>query len=126
MRGGSDGSGTGKGPEGGGSPKGGSTSGSGSTSIQSGPQAARLVLDVPDDARVFVDDHLMKSASTHRVYASPKLDPGQAYYYDVRIEVERDGKVVTANKRVIVRAGEEYSESFVSLGKATTSVAAKK
>jgi uncharacterized protein (TIGR03000 family) len=132
MRGGPEGtgSGSGKGPEGGGSPKGSpggsGTTGGGSTSLRSAPQApARLVIDVPEDARVFVDDHLMKSSSTHRVYASPKLDAGQAYYYDVRIEVDRDGKVVSANKRVIVRAGEEYTESFVNLGKATTAVATK-
>jgi uncharacterized protein (TIGR03000 family) len=121
---GGDGSGTGgsgsKGsPEGSGGKIGG---GSESSEIRT-PKSARLILDVPEDARVYVDNRLMKSASTHRVYSSPALAQGQAYYYDVRIEVERDGKVVTAQKRVIVRGGEEYSETFVDLGKKSTAVA---
>src|SRR5205085_1809400 len=117
-------------PDGSGSPKG-SPEGSGKIGGGSGseihaprtPSPARLIVDVPEDARVYVDGRLMKSTSTHRVYASPALDRGQAYYYDVRIEVDRDGKTVTSNKRVVVRAGEEYAESFVDLGKKSTAVA---
>jgi uncharacterized protein (TIGR03000 family) len=82
-----------------------------------------LILDVPEDARVYVDGRLMKSTSTHRVYASPALEAGQAYFYDVRIEVDRDGKTVSTNKRMIVRASDEHAESFVDLGKKTTAVA---
>ena len=128
-----EGSGSPKGsPEGSGSPKG-SPEGSGTGKVGSGevraprtPGPAKIVLDVPEDARVYVDNRLMKSTSTHRVYASPALDYGQAYFYDVRIEVDVDGKVVSTTKRVVIRAGEEYTESFASLGKSATAVATSK
>jgi len=128
-----NGDGNGKGSPGSGSPKG-SPEGSSEKKIGGGEGmqvkastgTAKLILDVPEDARVYVDNHLMKSTSTHRVYSSPALDAGQAYFYDVRIEVDREGKVVATNKRVIVRAGEEFTESFVDLGKKNSAVTTAK
>ena len=40
------------------------------------------------------------------------LEPGQLYYYELRIEVQRDGKPVTETKRVILKAGEVARASF--------------
>ncbi len=78
---------------------------------------ARMILDVPEDARVYVNGTLTKTASNRRVYYSPRLEAGQSYFYEVRIEVEREGKTYTENKRVIVKAGDDHKESFADLGK---------
>src|SRR4029077_3509764 len=66
---------------------------------------AKLVVELPGDAKLFIDDHLMKAASGQRIFRTPSLEKGQAYYYILRAEVDRDGKTQTATKRVIVRAG---------------------
>jgi uncharacterized protein (TIGR03000 family) len=107
-------------PEGSGAPKG-SPSQTGATS----GGKAKLVLEVPQGAKIYVDGTLTRSTATQRVFSTPHLEVGQSYYYDFRIEVERDGKTFTENKRVIVKAGEDYKESFADLGKrpADTAVA---
>jgi hypothetical protein len=43
------------------------------------------------------------------------LQAGQAYFYIVRAEVERDGAKLSQTKQVIVRAGEEVRASFTEL-----------
>jgi uncharacterized protein (TIGR03000 family) len=81
----------------------------------SSAQPARLIVEVPAAAQLFIDDQPMKTASARRVFSTPVLEPGQAYYYIVRAEVVRDGRAYSESKRVIVRAGEETRASFQEL-----------
>jgi uncharacterized protein (TIGR03000 family) len=81
---------------------------------------ARVVVELPKDAKLYFDDTLMKTTSEKRVFRTPQLQPGQAYYYILRAEVERDGKTISETKRIIVRAGEEVSARFPELGAETT------
>lgn len=74
--------------------------------------SARLTFDLPPGAALYVDGQLIKGASTRRQFSTPKLQAGQAYYYDVRVEVVRDGKVIADEKRVVVRAGEAVAATF--------------
>lgn len=76
---------------------------------------AKVVVELPPDAKLYIDDQLMKTSTGRRVFRTPTLDRGQAYYYILRAEVERDGKRQTATKRVIVRAGEQVTASFTDL-----------
>lgn len=76
---------------------------------------ARLVVEVPADARLYIDDQMMKTESARRVFNTPRLDPAQAYYYVLRAEIVRDGRTFTESKQVIVRAGAEVQASFNSL-----------
>jgi uncharacterized protein (TIGR03000 family) len=73
---------------------------------------AKLIVEVPADAKLYIDDQLMKTPSTRRVYSTPDLEQGQAYYYVVKVEVVRDGQVQTETKRVILRAGEVIRADF--------------
>jgi uncharacterized protein (TIGR03000 family) len=73
---------------------------------------AHLIVELPADAKLYIDDHLMKSGSGKRAFSTPALDAGQSYYYDLRVEVVRDGKTFEGTKRIIVRAGEEFRASF--------------
>jgi uncharacterized protein (TIGR03000 family) len=79
------------------------------------PTKAKLIVNLPSDAKLYIDGQLMKTTSAVRSFNTPALDQGQLYYYEVRAEVMRDGKPVTENKRVIVRAGEEVKTSFPGL-----------
>lgn len=74
--------------------------------------AAKLILDVPANAKLFVDDLPMTGKEVTRQFATPVLEPGQTYYYTVRVESNRDGKPVSETRRVLVRAGELVRESF--------------
>jgi uncharacterized protein (TIGR03000 family) len=78
-------------------------------------RAAKLVVEVPADAKLFIDDQPMKTTAERRSFNTPVLQPGQAYYYEVRAEVVRDGKSYSETKRVIVRAGETARTSFPEL-----------
>jgi uncharacterized protein (TIGR03000 family) len=85
-----------------------------------------MVVEVPADAKLYVDDQLMKTASERRVFTTPALDPGEIYYYIVRAEVVRDGQKISRTKRVTVRAGEETRAVFAELRAPAASVASVK
>jgi uncharacterized protein (TIGR03000 family) len=87
------------------------------------PTRARLIVEVPADAKLFIDDHAMKTSSEHRAYQTPDLEPGQTYYYEVRVEVERDGKMLSETKRVLVRAGQEAHADFSDMAATATAKA---
>jgi uncharacterized protein (TIGR03000 family) len=75
---------------------------------------------LPADAKLYVDDHLMKSTSSRRNFHTPELEPGPRYFYDVRIEMVRDGKTVTETRRVVLKAGQEVAVSFTNLAETST------
>jgi uncharacterized protein (TIGR03000 family) len=79
------------------------------------PTSARLIVELPANAKLFVDDQPMKTTSTRRAFRTPTLEPGQSYYYMLRAELVHDGKTVQQTKKVVVRAGEEIRANFPSL-----------
>jgi len=89
--------------------------------------SAKVIIEKPADAKIYVDDRLVKSEGTRQEFATPTLDPAQAYFYTVRVETVRDGKPVGETRRVVVRAGETVSEAFAggSIETASLKAAAK-
>jgi uncharacterized protein (TIGR03000 family) len=81
---------------------------------------AKLVVELPADAKLYVDDHLMKTSAARRAFNTPGLAQGQTYYYILRAEMEIDGKTVSETKRVLVRAGEEVKATFSELAATAT------
>jgi uncharacterized protein (TIGR03000 family) len=79
------------------------------------PGKAKLVVEVPADAKLYIDDQLMKSTASVRSFSTPELEAGQAYYYIVRVESIRDGKTYEETKSIVVRAGENVRASFTGL-----------
>jgi uncharacterized protein (TIGR03000 family) len=76
---------------------------------------AKLIVKVPTDATLYIDDQKMKSTTERRAFSTPELEAGQLYYYMVRVEMVVDGKPVSDSRRVIIRAGQEVEESFLDL-----------
>ena len=87
------------------------------------PTNARLIVAVPADANLYIDDHKMKTQSERRTFQTPELEPGQTYYYEVRVEVERDGKTVGTTKRVLLKAGQEVRADFNDMDATVTAKA---
>ena len=81
---------------------------------------ARLLVDLPADAKLYIDDQLMKTTSEHRTFNTPRLDSNLTYYYELRAEVVRDGKPVTMTKRVTLKAGDIIRARFGELEPAET------
>src|SRR5262245_63970369 len=79
------------------------------------PTKARVVVELPADAKLFIDDQLMKTTSDRRVFNTPTLDPAQSYYYVLRAEIVRDGKTYSGTKQVVVRAGAVAQANFNDL-----------
>jgi len=73
---------------------------------------ASIVVRVPAGAKVYIDNNLMKSTATERVFKSPALEPGESYFYMVRAIVEKDGKEIEEVRKVSVRAGEKSLVAF--------------
>jgi uncharacterized protein (TIGR03000 family) len=71
------------------------------------PTPARIVVQLPADATLTIDGLPTKSTSDQHVFASPPLQPGRTFYYTFKATVLRDGRPVTSEERVQVRAGEE-------------------
>jgi uncharacterized protein (TIGR03000 family) len=76
------------------------------------PAPARVVVTLPDDARLFVDDDPCTLTSSKRAFDTPELQPGMPYHYTLRVEVTRNGRTVKESKRVTVRAGQETVVEF--------------
>jgi uncharacterized protein (TIGR03000 family) len=73
---------------------------------------SRVIIETPENAKLYVDGQLMQTASTHRVFQTPELTPGSTYFYDLKVEVVQAGKTMTEEKRIYVRPGIEQTVAF--------------
>ena len=85
---------------------------------------ARLTVELPTTAKLYVDGAEVAGAGTTRQFHTPDLVSGTAFYYDLRAEVAVNGTVQTEEKRVVVRAGETISASFAKLAAAASEAGA--
>jgi uncharacterized protein (TIGR03000 family) len=74
--------------------------------------SATLTVNVPQDAKIFVNGVQTKSLGAERSYVSRGLQRGLNYTYEVRAEVERDGKKIEETKVVSMRAGQNSQLAF--------------
>jgi len=79
------------------------------------PAKAAVVVRVPTGAKVYIDGNLMQSRSAERTFTTPAIEPGNSYYYTLRVVVEKDGKEVEDVRRVSVKAGEISRLDFDNL-----------
>jgi uncharacterized protein (TIGR03000 family) len=71
------------------------------------PAPATIIVSLPADATLSIDDAVTSSTSDRRVFVSPELNPGREYHYTLKAEWNRDGKAVVVTKEVAVSAGNE-------------------
>jgi uncharacterized protein (TIGR03000 family) len=84
---------------------------------------ARLIVQIPTGAKLFIDDNPMRVTSSSRSFVTPPLQRGRTYYYEVRAEVVREGRTVSETQRVILRPGEIVQAAFPGLDRPATSTA---
>lgn len=73
---------------------------------------ALLAVDVPTDAKVFVNGVATTSTGAHRQFVSRNLNHGFDYTYEVRAEITRNGRKIEETKTVMLRAGENTEIAF--------------
>jgi uncharacterized protein (TIGR03000 family) len=77
--------------------------------------SAGVRIELPADARLFVDGVLMKTSSAVRLFQTPVLDPNQTYSYELKVELTRNNQTYADTQRIVVRPGELASASFNGL-----------
>jgi uncharacterized protein (TIGR03000 family) len=84
----------------------------GNTGIQQLPGEAILNVQLPEDAKIYVNDRLTSSTGDARRYVSRRLKPGKSYSYNITAAIERDGKQISVSKKLVMKAGEIKSLEF--------------
>jgi uncharacterized protein (TIGR03000 family) len=75
-------------------------------------RSAILNVQVPGEAKVFVNGLATSSTGGSRRYVSHDLEPGFNYTYELKAEIVRDGKTMTDTKVVKLKAGESANLEF--------------
>ncbi len=81
---------------------------------------ARLIIELPADAKLFVDDRLTKATSERRSFSTPQLNDGDTYYYDLRVEVVRNGEALVETKKITLKAGDVIRADFKDMERTAT------
>jgi uncharacterized protein (TIGR03000 family) len=68
---------------------------------------AALVVNLPAEAQLTVDDYAATATSPRRFFDTPPLLRGRDYYYNLKADLVLNDKTITVTKRVLVRAGME-------------------
>jgi uncharacterized protein (TIGR03000 family) len=92
------------------------------------PMGANLKFKVPAETKLYVDGKLAPGSGTERAFYTPALEAGKKFFYEVKAELVVDGKPVVEEKKVIVEAGADITETFEKLTASVekaTSVAGK-
>jgi len=71
-----------------------------------GSNRAALVVHLPANAKLTVDNTPTQATSDTRHFVTPPLEPGATYRYVLYAELNRNGRKVTASRNVEVRAGQ--------------------
>lgn len=73
------------------------------------------MVQLPPNADLFIDNQRSQLKTETRTVVTPALDPGESYYYEIRVETVVDGKKVSDQKRVLLRAGGVSQVDFRNL-----------
>jgi len=84
--------------------------------------AAKINVRLPADALLYVDEVFCPLTSSARSFSTPKLQPGQVYFYTLKAQFVRNGQTVNQTRRVLLTAGQQVSVSFGEVPQATPTV----
>jgi uncharacterized protein (TIGR03000 family) len=76
---------------------------------------ARLVFTLPEGAKLFIDGVPVEISATQNAFRTPELKPGAKYFYEARVEIEKDGKVLRGTRRIYVSAGQTVEEDLTTV-----------
>ncbi|HBI45488.1 MAG TPA: hypothetical protein DDY78_21930 [Planctomycetales bacterium] len=71
------------------------------------PAPATIIVSLPANATLTIDDAATTSTASTRVFTSPVLPAGKDFHYTLKAQYIRAGQPVVLSREVTVRAGEE-------------------
>lgn len=71
------------------------------------PAPATIIVTLPADATLTIDDAATTSTASPRVFTSPVLPNGKDFHYTLKAKYVRAGQPVVLSREVTVRAGQE-------------------
>lgn len=80
--------------------------------IMQGEKVANILVEVPADAEVWIEDQKTQQAGTKREFISPTLERNMVYEYRIRARWTEQGQQVEQTQRISVQAGERPTVSF--------------
>ena len=88
------------------------------------PVETKLTLDVPEDARVFLLGSETQQTGETRTFTTNHLKAGQQWEgYEIRVELDRDGRTLVRQQELKIKGGESYELAFSFDQAATTQLA---
>jgi uncharacterized protein (TIGR03000 family) len=84
------------------------------------PANARVIVEVPEDARVYFDNHLTQHKGKVRTFVTPPLSAGRPFTYNLRAEWMRDRKTITQTQTITVHGGQTTRVSFTAAAQPAT------
>lgn len=73
---------------------------------------AKVIFRIPDNAKLFVDDQPVSVDESRTTFRTPQLRKGEKYFYDLRVEVIREGRNQVENRRITLSAGDVIRADF--------------
>lgn len=73
---------------------------------------ALVLVTLPGDARLLLNGNETKAQGSSRAFLTPDLEPGATYAYTLRVDVVRNGQVVSQVRTVRFAAGQQVTVSF--------------
>jgi uncharacterized protein (TIGR03000 family) len=86
------------------------------------PREAKLVVELPADAKLYIDGTEMNSGSPTRGIVTPPLDPQQTYHYQVKAVLVRHGFTISETRTVRLIPGELVTARFPNLESRAASI----
>jgi uncharacterized protein (TIGR03000 family) len=78
------------------------------------PTRAKLTLNVPESAEVWINGTKTDLTGAQRVFESPDLGSGKNHTFDTRVVWSEDGKKVEEQRSLTLQAGESKSLTYVA------------
>jgi uncharacterized protein (TIGR03000 family) len=82
---------------------------------------ARVTVVLPADAKLWVENVACPLTSGVRSFDTPALNPNQQYFYNLKMEVVRDGQTVVETRRAVITPGQAVQVDFNAAAVASAS-----
>jgi uncharacterized protein (TIGR03000 family) len=68
---------------------------------------ATIIVILPAEATLTIDDAPTRSTSEMRVFVTPPLERGRVFHYTLKAETRQDGRTLNPSEQIAVQAGKE-------------------
>ena len=92
----------------------------GQEEVRADAAPAKITVNLPADARLWVDNVECPLTSAVRSFNTPALEPGKSYFYTMKVAVNRNGQPVFHSERVRVAAGRSVTVDLTDVDRLAT------